>query len=143
MHGPRPGLSVLGRSQILFCHHDLRALAVTASRRPTITRATYLTTMRPFLLALSRIHPGKPALPDKPVTKARTRFRSQPWHTRSHLDAVRLTLQVALKPCFDATMSEPASVTRSTAVVLPAASARWWGRVCMLRKVTSQPKVAK
>ena len=143
MHGPRPGPSVRGRSQVLFFHHDLRACAVRASRRPTITTATYLTTRRPFLLALSGICPGEPALPNEPVTKARTRFRSQPWHTRSQLDAVRVTSQVTVKPSFDATMSEPASIIRSTAAVLLAASVRRWERVCVFRKVTSQPEVAK
>ena len=136
MHDRCPGPSVLGRSQVLCFQHDLRALGVTGSRRPTITTATYLNTTRPFLLALSRTHPGKPALPDKPVTKARTRFRSHPLHTRSQLDAVRVTLLVTRKPCVDATMSELASVTTSTAAVLAAASARQWDRVFAFRKVT-------
>ena len=128
---------MLGRSQVLFFHHDLRRLAVTTSRRATASTATYLTTRRPFLLALSGIYPGKPALPNEPATKARTRFRSHPLHTRSQLDAVRVTLLVTRKPCVDATMSELASVTTSTAAVLAAASARQWDRVFAFRKVTS------
>ena len=128
MHGPRPGPSVRGRSQVLFFHHDLRACAVRASRRPTITTATHLTTRRPFLLALSGICQGKPALPNEPVTKARTRFRSHPLDPRSQLDGDRFPLQVTAKPCVDATMSEPTSVIPVVPAVLAAASVRGWGR---------------
>ena len=71
--------------------------------------------------------------PNEPATKARTRFRSHPLHTRSQLVAVRVTLLVTRKPFFDATMSEPASVIHSVAVVLAAASVRGWGRVVVIR----------
>ena len=134
---------MLGRSQVLCFQHDLRALAVTGSRRPTITTATYLTTTRPFLLALSRTHPGKPALPDKPVTKARTRFRSHPWHTRSQLDAARVTLKVTANMYVDATTSEPASIIGTTAAVLAAVSVRGWDRVVVIGVGTSSAGTAQ
>ena len=143
MHDRRPGPSVLGRSQVLFFQHDQRALAATGSRRPTITTATYLTTTRPFLLALSRTHPGKPALPEKPVTKARTRFRSHPLHKRSQLDAARVALKVTAKMYVDATTSEPASIISATAAVLAAVSVRGWGRVVVGPDRYFEPQTAQ
>ena len=143
MHDRCPGPSVLGRSQVLFFHHDLRRFAVTTSRRPTASTATYLTTRRPFLLALSGTYPGNPALPNEPATKARTRFRSHHLHTRSQLVAVRVTLLVTRKPCVDATMSEPASVITGTAAVLAAASVRGWGRVVVGSDRYFEPQTAQ
>ena len=116
---------------------------MTASRRPTITSATYLTKMRPFLLALSRTHPGKPALPDKPVTKARTRFRSHPLHKRSQLDAARVTLKVTANMYVDATTAEPASIIGTTAAVLAAVSVRGWDRVVVIGVGTSSAGTAQ
>ena len=123
-----PGPCVLDWSQVLFFHHDLQPRALTASRRPVTRTPTYLTTTWPFTLALSFTHPHKPALPNKLVTKARTRFRSHPLDPRSQLDGDRFPLQVTAKPCFDATMSEPTSVITVVAGVLTVASMRGWGR---------------
>ena len=134
-----PGPCVLDWSQVLFFHHDLRPRALTASRRPVTRTATYLTTTWPFTLAMSCTHPHKPALPNKLVTKARTRFRSHPLDPRSQLDGDRFPLQVTAKPCVDATMSEPTSVTNVAAAVLAAASVRGWGRFRGSRNECSGP----
>jgi len=98
-----------------------------------VRTATYLTTIRPFMLVLSGTHTDKHALPDKPVTKARKRFRSHLLHPPSRLVTARVPLQVIAKPCVDATVSQPTSVISSTAVVVAAASARGWGRVVVIR----------
>ena len=135
-----PDHCVLGRSQVLLYHHDLRARALRASRRPTKGTATYLTTTRPLMLALSGTYPGESILPNEPVTKARTHFRSHPLHTRSQLDADRFTLQVTAKMCVDATMSEPTSIITWTAAALAAVSLRGWVRVVVIRGVTSELK---
>ena len=99
--------------------------------------------MRPFLLALSGIYPGKPGLPDKPVTKARRHFRSHPWHTRSQLDAARVTLKVTANMYVDATTSEPASIIGTTAAVLAAVSVRGWDRVVVIGVGTSSAGTAQ
>ena len=86
------------------------------------------------MLALSYTYSGKPALLSEPVTKARTRFRSLPLDPRSQLDGDRFPLQVTAKPCVDATMSEPTSVTNVAAAVLAATSVRGWERFRGSRK---------
>ena len=107
-----------------------------------MSTATNLTTTRPFLLALSGTHPGTPALPNEPVTKARTHFRSHPLHKRSQLDAARVTLKVTAKMYVDATASEPASITSTTAAVLLAVSVRGWDRVVVFRGQYFEPGTA-
>ena len=94
------------------------------------------------MLALSGIHSGKIALPNEPITKARTRFRSHLLDPRSQLDADRFQLKVIAMLCFDATMSELASIITSTAAVLAAVSVRGWGRVVVIRDCTSRPATA-
>ena len=113
-----------------------------ASRRPTSRTAADLSTKWPFLLALSGIQPCKTALPNEPITKARTRFRSHLLDPRSQLDADRFPLKVTAMPCFDATMSELASVITVAAVVFAAASVRGWDHVVVIRVSTSRPQTA-
>ena len=108
-----------------------------------MSTATNLTTTRPFTLALSSIHPGKPALPNEPVTKARAHFRSHPLHKRSQLDAARVALKVTAKMYVDATTSEPASIISATAAVLAAVSLRGLGRVVVIRGRCFEPGTAR
>ena len=98
--------------------------------------ATFLTSTRPFTLTLSCIYPGKPALPNQPVTKACTRFRSHPLDPRSQLNADRFPLKVTAMLYFDATTSEPASVIIAAATVLVAVWVRGWDHVGVSRPGT-------
>ena len=77
-----------------------------------------------------------PALPNQPVTKACTRFRSHPLDPRSQLNADRFPLKVTAMLYFDATTSEPASVIIAAATVLVAVWVRGWDHVGVSRPGT-------